>query len=70
MEQDNGVKILFKFYSDLLDQDVRETLWGGPDEKESGHYYLESIPFYIPFVATNDLVAAEYDDEENMLVYR
>lgn len=66
----NKVRILFKFRSDLLDQDMEETMWAITINANLGHYQLDSIPFYIPFVATDDLVHAEYDDEEGMLVYQ
>lgn len=66
----NKVRILFKFRSDLLDQDMEETMWAITINANLGHYQLDSIPFYVPFVATDDIVHAEYDDEEGMLVYQ
>ena len=67
--QDNHVKILFRFYSDVLDQWTVETMWALVIDSEKGHYKLDSIPFYAP-LASDDIVHAEYDDSELMLTYR
>lgn len=68
--QDNHVKILFRFYSDVLDQWTVETMWALVVNSKKGHYQLDSIPFYAPLVASDDIVHAEYDDSELMLTYR
>lgn len=68
--QDNNVKILFRFYSDVLDQWTVETMWAEIVDTEKGHYKLDNIPFYAPLVASDDIVRAEYDDSELMLTYR
>ena len=64
------VRILFRFYSEILEQDMEETIWADATNENLGHYKLDSIPFYVPYIATDDLVHAEYDDEEEMLVYQ
>lgn len=69
-EQDDGVKILFRFYSDLLEEDTVEMLWGSAVDEKEGHYVLESIPFYAPLVAAGDIVHASWDEDEESLVYR
>jgi hypothetical protein len=68
--EDNKVKILFRFYSDVLEQDMEETMWADVLNANLGHYKLDSIPFYVPYIATDDVVYAEYNDEEEMLLYQ
>lgn len=68
--KDNYVKILFRYYSSVLDQWTVETMWAEIVDKENGFYKLDSIPFYGPFVASDDIVFAEYDDDEGMLTYK
>ena len=67
---DKKVKILFRFYSELLKEEMEETIWADAVNENLGHYKLDSIPFYTPFIATDDIVHAEYDDEEKMLLYK
>ena len=69
-ENDDHVKILFKFYSDVLDEWTVETMWANIVNSDKGLYKLDSIPFYAPLVASDDIVFAEYDDTEQMLTYR
>lgn len=68
--EDNQVKILFSFYSDLLEQDAMETIWADIVDITMGYYKISSLPFYVSLIATGDLILAEYDDEEEMLTYR
>src|SRR5215204_5432696 len=68
--EDNKVKILFRFYSEMLEQDMEETMWADVLNANLGHYKLDSIPFYVPYIATDDVVYAEYNDEEEMLLYQ
>jgi len=63
-------KILFRFYSDILEQEMEETIWAIVADESRGHYQLDSIPFYVSNIATDDIVYAEYDDTEEMLMYR
>lgn len=67
-QEDNFVRILFRFYSDALEDWTVETLWAQMLNKEEGLYKINNIPFYAP-VASDDIVFAEYDDTENMLTY-
>ena len=69
-KDDNYVKILFRFHSAVLDEDVVETMWATIVDKDKGLHKLDSIPFYAPLVASNDIVFAEFDDQEQMLTYR
>jgi hypothetical protein len=63
----NQVKILFRFYSAVLDEWTVETMWAEIVDAEEGHYKLDSIPFYVPLVASDDVIRAAYDDAELML---
>ena len=69
-QDDNYVKILFRFHSDVLDEETVETMWATIVDKDKGLYKLDSIPFYAPLVASDDIVFADFDDQEQMLTYR
>jgi hypothetical protein len=69
-DSNNYTKILFRYYSDVLDEEVVETMWAEIIDKEKGIYKLDNIPFYGPPVATDDLFLAEYDEIENCIVYK
>lgn len=63
------VKILFRFYSDVLDEWTVETMWAEIIDVNKGLYKIANIPFYAS-IASDDIVFAEYDDAEKMLTYR
>jgi hypothetical protein len=69
-QDDNYVKILFRFHSEVLDEETVEIMWATIVDKDKGLYKLDSIPFYAPLVASDDIVFAEFDDQEEMLTYR
>lgn len=69
-KDDNYIKILFRFHSDVLDEETVETMWATIVDKDKGLYKLDSIPFYAPLVASDDIVFAEFDNREQMLTYR
>lgn len=69
-DNDNYVKILFRFHSDVLDEETVETLWATVVDEKNGLYKLDNIPFYAPLVASGDIVYAEYDDFEERLTFR
>tara|TARA_R100000935_G_scaffold15037_4_gene29870 strand:+ start:415 stop:882 length:468 start_codon:yes stop_codon:yes gene_type:complete len=64
------VKILFNFHSDIFDKQMVETVWADKVDQEKGFYKIDNIPFYIPLVASEDIVFAEFDETEQMLTYR
>lgn len=70
MADDKLVEILFRLYSDIMDEETTETLWAQLIDEENGYYRLDSIPFYLPLIAPDDIIAAEYDEAESMLMYR
>lgn len=67
---ENYVKILFRFYSDLLEEETVETMWAEIMDEDAGIYVLNSIPFYAPDLACGDVISAAYNDHEKMLTYR
>ncbi|MXV53341.1 DUF4265 domain-containing protein [Pedobacter sp. HMF7647] len=69
--QDNKyVKILFRFHSTIFGEEKVETMWAAIVDKAKGFYKLDNIPFYAPLVASDDIVFAEFDEQEQMLTYR
>ncbi len=66
---DKQVKILFRFFSDVLEEWTVETLWAEIIDAEKGLYKLLNIPFYAS-VSCDDIVFAEYDEDEERLTYR
>lgn len=67
---DNYVKILFRFHSDLFDEEMVETMWATTVDLKKGFFKLDNIPFYVPLVASDDIVFAEFDNQEECLTYR
>ena len=65
-----SVKILFRFYSNLLEEETVETMWATVVNEKEGLYKLDNIPFYAPSIASDDVVFAEYDEDEQMLTFR
>jgi hypothetical protein len=63
------VKILFRFFSNVLDEWTVETMWAETINVEKGLYKLSNIPFYAS-VSCDDIVFAEYDQDEERLTYR
>ncbi|VAV86320.1 hypothetical protein MNBD_BACTEROID02-1241, partial [hydrothermal vent metagenome] len=69
-KKDNYEKVLFKYYSNVLDEITIETMWAKIIDKNKGIYRLDSIPFYGPLIATDDEFFAEFDETEQMITYR
>ncbi|OXB00237.1 DUF4265 domain-containing protein [Flavobacterium pectinovorum] len=67
---DTHKKILFRYYSDLLEDTVVETMWAEVIDLEKGYFKLDNIPFFGPLIATDDIFYAEYDEDEERLVYK
>ncbi len=70
MEQGTHKKILFKYYSDYLDEVVSETMWAEIIDLEKGLFKLDNIPFFGPLIATDDIFYAEYDETEERFMHR
>jgi len=49
---------------------VVETMWAEIIDLEKGYFKLDNIPFFGPLIATDDIFFAEYDEDEECLVYR
>jgi len=67
---ENYVKILFRFYNDLLEEETVETMWAEIMDEDAGIYILSSIPFYAPDLACGDVISAIYNDQNEMLTYK
>lgn len=67
---DNFVKVLFRYHSNVLDKVVAETMWAIEIDKSKGIYQLDSIPFYGVGIAPEDKFFAVYDENEGMLSYQ
>lgn len=70
MEKETHKKILFRYYSDLLEDTVVETMWAEIIDLEKGYFKLDNIPFFGPLIATDDIFYAEFDEDEQCMVYR
>jgi len=70
MADEEYEKILFQFHSNVLDEETIETMWAVVIDKEKGLYKLDNIPFYAPNVAADDIVYAEFDEDQERLTYR
>ena len=68
-QNENYVKILFSFYSNVLEENTIETIWAETFDFHKGLYKINNIPFYASF-AMGDIVFAEFDEDEQMLTYR
>jgi hypothetical protein len=68
--QEDSVKILFKFHSDIFNEEMVETMWATIVDSNKGFYKIDNIPFYAPLVASGDIVFAEFDEQQLMLTYR
>lgn len=65
-----GHKIIFRFFSEVFNREMVETLWAQEEDKDKGLYRIDSIPYYVPLIATNDVVRATYDAMEEGLLYK
>ena len=63
------VKILFRFYSNILNDWTIETIWASIIDEKEGKYKLDNIPFYAP-VSCGDIISAEFDQDEGRLDYK
>jgi hypothetical protein len=65
-DDNNLVKILLRFSSNVLDEWTVETMWAQTVDKNEGLYKIDNIPSF----ASGDIVSARYDDTEQRLTYR
>jgi hypothetical protein len=64
------IKILFRFYSAILNEESTETMLAEIVDEEKGYFKLDNIPFYVPKIASGDIVWAEFKTSDGMLTYR
>ena len=60
MHEENSIKIFFRFFSDILDEEATETLEASVYQLEYNYYKLASIQFFAPKIALGDVVWAEH----------
>ncbi|RYZ84365.1 MAG: DUF4265 domain-containing protein [Proteobacteria bacterium] len=70
MQEEQHVEVLFRYHSDVLEEEVVETMWAVPVDEAAGLFRLDSIPFYGPPIATDDIFFAEHDADEEALTFR
>jgi hypothetical protein len=56
MADNKLVKILFRLYSTILEEMTVETMWAKVVDEDQGLYGLDNIPFYLPVIASGDIV--------------
>ncbi len=69
-EKEQGHKIIFRFYSDVFEREMTETLWAQKVDEAQDLYRIDSIPYYVPLIATEDVVRATYNAMEEGLLYK
>lgn len=67
---ENSQKILVRYFSNVLDEIIVETIWTQIIDSEKGLYKIDNIPFYGPEFSSEDIVFAEFDDDEETITYR
>lgn len=70
MPENKLVKILFRFYSEILNEESTETMSAEIVDEEKGYFKLDNIPFYVPKIASGDIIWAEFKTMDGMLTYR
>lgn len=63
-------KILARYYSDLEEKIVVETLWAEEIDVKKWWYRVDNIPFYWPSFSYNDIIFAKYNDNEDFLTFQ
>ena len=69
-DQEKPLKIIFRFNSSLFGKEMTETLWALEVDADKGLYKIDSIPYYVPLIATEDIVRAAYNKMEEGLLYK
>lgn len=70
MSDNNFEKILFRCFSNDLQEIVVEMLWAECIDRERGLYKLYNIPFYDLPCSYYDIIFAEYDNDEERITFR
>ena len=63
-------KILFRFYSEIFDKEMTESMWAIVIDRMKGLYKIDNIPSYIPMIAPDDIIVAEFDNKEGFITYK
>ncbi|WLD24423.1 DUF4265 domain-containing protein [Flavobacterium dauae] len=71
MKDENSLqKIKFRYFSDVLEEETVETMWAEIIDEKKGIYKLDNIPFYGASIASDDIFYAEYDEDEESLIFK
>ncbi|MCR5890052.1 DUF4265 domain-containing protein [Hymenobacter sp. J193] len=68
IETAGAVKVIFRFFNTVLDEDYVESMWAQIVNQEQGLYQLDNIPFFVTGYALGDVVLVE--EEEGELVVK
>jgi len=63
-------KILIRYYSQVLEEIVVETFWAEIIDENKGLYKVDNIPFYGPELSCEDIIFAEFDNDEERITFR
>ncbi len=59
-------QIAIKYYSDVLERDAEEVLWGITVDKNKNLFKIDSIPFYGAELSCEDVVYATLNTQTNL----
>jgi len=62
-------EILFRFHSNLFDEEITEAITCEVIDLDSGIYRVHGVPFYAPMVAPDDLIHATFNADEGTTTY-
>lgn len=63
-------KILTRYFSNVTDENVVETVWADMIDEEKWLYKIDNIPFLWAEFSIWDIVFAEYDETEEFITFR
>lgn len=60
----SSVKVVFRFFNTVLDEDYAESMWAQVIDQEQGLYQLDNVPFFVTSYSLGDIVLVETEDEQ------
>ncbi|MCL9808647.1 DUF4265 domain-containing protein [Flavobacterium luminosum] len=67
---DNCKKVSFNYYSDVLEENIVETMWAEVIDEQEALYRLVNIPFYGALIAPDDIFSVEIGHDGETLFYQ
>ncbi|MTG99179.1 DUF4265 domain-containing protein [Myroides albus] len=61
-------QVVVKYYSEVLEKNTEEVLWGVVIDASKGLYKIDNIPYYGPELSCEDVVYASIQDDDKRLV--